>query len=527
MMMPSGPKLVKRCTIAAVSGGAWFALATLVCLSWPGRLDLSADSILLVLSASIWWAVLLWAMHHLAFQLSGLFHKQENDHRIAESTPAVAVLYATRDDFSVVSCESCLAQNYTNFRVLVLDDSRSSKYQQIVEEFCTRHDASKCERVTRPSSQGFKAGNLNYSLEHMVWEDWVLLVDADQILPPEYLSSLISRLPYQSPDIAFVQTANTELIHSGSSHFQRALSPAIRFYFLRDLRVRAEFGFVPLLGHSAMIRTSAWRLIGKFPELVSEDYAFAMRSASANQRGIFLDNPVGIEATPYDFGGFMLRIRKYASGTAQLFRREVGPFLLGSARTVEKWDVLMQLGSYWLMPLVVLNGFLSAHILHALSMKGMPYHSPILPFIYASMIFGFLCLHVATARKIWDVLRFYFWSTAIYTAAMPLAGLSFLWYLLSGKPSFNVTPKNGEQQKLSVGNSAFMTALGLAAVVAAVRWWSPFSPVLASQGIAYLSYPLYGKLCSRSVFGSLSRALIYVPGLLMLLALYTMWAWTR
>ncbi len=480
--------------------------------------------VIALLSGLIWWCILLWVIHHLSFQLVGIFRHDSLPTTARKHRPSIAILYTTCDDFSVECCESCLSQDYSNYRVLILDDSTSQKYQRLVHDFSIAN-RPKCERVTRPNGEGFKAGNLNHALDHIVDEEWVLLVDADQILPPNYLSTLVSQLPDDDSGIAFLQTANIHTPIKASSYFQRVLSVSVPLYFYRDLATRERFGFVPLLGHSAVIRKSTWKSVGRFPHLVSEDYAFAMRAASEGRSGVFIREPFAMECVPYDFGGFMVRLRKYASGTAELFRRELGPFLRGRAQVVEKWDALFQLGWYCLIPLATLNGFLSAYVLHVLWKEGHPrYPHPILPFLYVLVPVIVLGVYASAAGGILRTVRFYFWSISIQLAAMPLAGWSFVWHLVSGKATFNRTPKNGESQRLKVEDCAMMAVLGLGAIVMAAVWGSPFSAMLLGQGIAYLSYGIYGELSSPSILGRVSRGvIIYLPGILMLVGLCVMW----
>src|SRR6266536_2084152 len=123
-----------------------------------------------------------------------------------------------------------------------------------------------------------------------------------------------------------------------------------------------------------------------------------------------------------------------------------------------------------------------------------------------------------------SAVRFYFWSTALNAAAMPLASLAFVRHLVVCRPTFTRTPKNNERERLRVSDCLFMSALGLVAVFCATAWWSLFSPILLGQGIAYLSYSLYGELCSRSLLGSLGRGLIHLPGLLLLTGLPMLWS---
>lgn len=514
----------------------WTLLVVAVISPWIHRVDLLNVelSILAHVNAAIWWLILLWAFHHLAFQLCSLFKKKTARTRRKDPAepPPIAILYTTCDDLGSECLQSCLNQDYENFRVLICDDSKQDKYKErietFVEDYEKKYAPTKLTVVRRPTSQGFKAGNLNYAIEHEVQEEWILLVDADQILPANYLTEFAARLPEADTreHIAFVQAAHEAIKNEANSPFQTALAPEVWLYYGRDLAIRESFGFVPFLGHGAMIRRSAWESLGKFPEVVSEDFAFALRAANHGQRGTYLGDVVSAEAFPNDFGGFMVRLKKFAGGTAELFRFELPAFLKGPASFTEKWDFFIALLWYILMPLVVFNGFLSGYVIHKLWLAGEPVLHPMLPFLYTGMLLVILVLHLSVTSNVKVAFRFYFWSTAIYTAAMPLAGFAFVKHLLPrlSRPTFERTPKN-ETVKPSTKESTWMIALGILALVMSYFWISPFTPFLLGQGVAYVCYPLYGNLCSDSFRGKLSRLLIYLPGLLMIAALYVMWKW--
>jgi hypothetical protein len=138
------------------------------------------------------------------------------------------------------------------------------------------------------------------------------------------------------------------------------------------------------------------------------------------------------------------------------------------------------------------------------------------------MIIGIFILHVSIAKDVAAALRFFFWSTAIYTSAMPVAGWSFLKHFFV-KPQFERTPKNKEEKRVNIIDSVIMVAVGLTALTCSVVWYSPFTPVLFGQGSAYFLFPLYGQLCKESPWGALARKLVYLPGLSMIVALFAMW----
>jgi hypothetical protein len=158
----------------------------------------------------------------------------------------------------------------------------------------------------------------------------------------------------------------------------------------------------------------------------------------------------------------------------------------------------------------------------------LPYLFPALPFLYAWMLLALFCLYLSVAQgPLRSALRragvLYFWSTALHAAALPIASASFLRHLFRPHPSFQRTPKNGERQRLGRGSVICMLVLGVIAVTAAVILRSPFTPVLLGQGVAYLSFPLYGKLSEASLPGEVARLAIFAPGVLMLLGLVTVW----
>ena len=86
----------------------------------------------------------------------------------------------------------------------------------------------------------------------------------------------------------------------------------VEFFYMRDLRWRGRFGFVPFLGHGAAIRRSAWRAAGRFPRVVSEDFAFAIRARRKGLYGVYVDDAAAWESYPRDFGAFLVRLKKFA-----------------------------------------------------------------------------------------------------------------------------------------------------------------------------------------------------------------------
>lgn len=517
----------KKPTIILIVLTIWLIL--IIGIIWPwihqiNQLNLTLP-ILAYVSAGIWWLVLLWTLYHLAFQITSLFIAPPKKRPPNSHLPSVAILYPTCDDFNPNSCKTCLDQDYENYRVFVCDDSTQTEYKNKIREFY-QSNSDNFQLVTRPENKGFKAGNLNHAIKNHVTEDFILIVDADQFLPIDYLSQLVSNLPIELEQTAFIQAAHETMIEHDSSRFQIELSPGTALYYFRDLALRQSYGLIPMLGHGVLVPRKTWERIGKFPEVVSEDFAFTLRAANLGQQGLYVEQVRSYETFPYDFGGYLLRLKKYAGATAELFQQELIPFLTKSASNTEKCDFFMQLLGYAIMPFVVVNGFLGAYVSYKLWHSGVPSFYPVLPYIYIWLLLSFLALNVSVTEGWGRAFKFYFWATAIYTSALPLGGWHFTKHFFT-RPVFKRTPKNGEKTAVSFSESFAMIILGVVALIFSLNWISPFSPVLAGQGIAYLSFPLYGQLNSSSKIGQVARLVIFLPGIFMLFAIYAMWNWGR
>lgn len=528
-MSPARPRhrtaATKSAAIAASVLLGWAVLAVLLVGPWFGRLDRGGwlDTALGLFAAFVCWIMLLWAFHHLAYQIAGLFYRPGA--RIATAgTPPVAILYTTRDDFSPTCCRSCLEQDYPEFRVLVCDDSETETYQALVAEFCREYPDERCQLLRRDGHAGFKAGNLNHALDTAVREDWILLVDADQDLPPDYLRNLMSYAPPSDPGLAFVQGAQEAAVDPRSTPLQDAMAPGAASFCQRDLPLRNGFGFVPMLGHGTLIPTAALREGGGFPAVVSEDFAFAMQAARRGRRGLYVRQVVSQESFPHDFPAFVIRLRKYASGTAELFRREIPAFLFWAhpGSLVERWDLLLMLGWYALLPLLSVNGFVAAYVGHRFWTDGIPIVSPLIPYLFTWLVLATWSVLLASAADLRDAWRHFFWSAGLYAAVLPLASVAFVRHLFV-PAAFDRTPKHGRSAALHSPTSRLTQLLGASGLVLSVVWLSPYSFVLAGQSVAYLSFPLYAHLCADTLLGRLARAAIYVPGLLFLAAIAAIW----
>jgi cellulose synthase/poly-beta-1,6-N-acetylglucosamine synthase-like glycosyltransferase len=380
--------------------------------------------------------------------------------------PPVALLYTTCNDFVEQSLLSCLRQDYANFKLYILDDSSDPDYKRQVDRFAARHP-EQVRVVRRADRRGFKAGNLNHGLTRAaITEPYFALVDADEILPRNFLSRLVPRM-LAEPQCGFIQ-ANHKSNPVNESKLARAMGPGIDSHWKWYQPLRNRYGFVMLLGHGALVRRQAWVEAGGFPELVSEDLAFALACREQGWHGRFAEDVTCYEDFPETVRAFRVRHMKWTRGTCEFLSRQMWQLL--SSRTipfVEKIDVLiptinLPLSLLFFLFVVDTNFVIASLYGHQETLTvetgilpltlGVMHLDPAFAILNRVDLFAItlltlvapvLCFIIDMWRTPVRLIRFLCQSTALYGALGPLSSLGVLMFSLTGKAVFHVTADRG------------------------------------------------------------------------------------
>ncbi len=303
-----------------------------------------------------------------------------------------------------------------------------------------------------------------------------------------------------------------------------------------------------LLGHGALVRRKAWRDVGGFPHLVSEDLAFAMRLREHGWRGYFAEDVVCFEDFPESVRAFRVRHMKWTRGTSEFLLKE-GARLIRSKRIswTEKLDILfptlgLPLSLFWFLYLVDANlvlGWLygtSKPITLAVGSAELVFPGwgldagfnriystdflAITLLTFAAPVLVFLVDLAAHPLRLW---RFLAKSTTLYASLGPLSFLGVLSYLITRRATFLVTgdkratsETGGRGQwtlKGALGRlhpdqtlvQAFEVATGLTFAVTALLF---FQPATFGLAMAFLLLPALHRLGWDH---PLARVAVYVP----------------
>ena len=483
-----------------------------------------------------------------------------NEARLPPSPPAVAILYTTCNDFDEASVRSCLAQDYPDFRVYILDDSSDAQIRDSIDRFA-RIDPARVQVVRRADRRGYKAGNINHGLATAATrEPYFALVDADELLPPDFLSRLVPRM------LADERCGFVQAIHRGNpgdaSPLARALGVGIDVHWRWYHPLRNHFGFVMLLGHGALLRRQPWEDVGGFPHLVSEDLAYALRIRENGWHGVFAEDVVCFENFPPDMRAFRVRHMKWTRGTCEFLYRKMR-YLLGSPHVpwVEKIDILfptlgLPLSLFFFVFVLDVNVALPAlfgreHLLTLAlgtrelvfpvmtldgrfgSVTGFDFYA-ITVLALTAPVLSFLIEMWRTPRRL---LEFLSHSVAVYGALGPVSCIGVVCFSLTRQAVFHVT---ADRTRASLAGTlasglapleslfpavrrflvrshpdhpavqAIEVALGAFFVLVALR---TFQVSFLGLALAYLLHPLMHHLPWESRF---LRVAIHVPAVLMI-----------
>lgn len=463
----------------------------------------------------------LWAIHNFWHQTISCFRSPPKPLPLEPPTGTeVAILYTTCDDFEPQACLSCLEQTYSPLRLIICDDSSDRNSQATIDDWAAQFGS----RVTvnrRPDRAGFKAGNLNYALSHVVHEEFVLLCDADEMIPPDFVTKLLGYLHESSA--AFAQ-ARHQVRSAPATHFSNLLGQVTNIFFDYSLPLRNRFGFVSCFGHGVIIRRSVWQAIGGFPVMASEDLAFASRALAEGYHGVYVEQVTAEEAYPSSYTALLKKYRRIVEGTIEYFHSEFPRLLRSSKATwTEKLDLLFTYSACYVGIVAMINLVGGLALMYANEAAGhkrlevrllMLYligpFTPIAPFV--------VTIHRAPVKYC----RLFFSAAIAYASLLPMLAVRGLAHILRPRPpDFEPTGKIGRQPQ-NFRDHFLTEAAGVLIFAIAIWFRSPAFVPAAGLGLMFILGPLLCFSERNHALGSLARNSGFIPYAFMMVLLL-MW----
>jgi hypothetical protein len=462
-----------------------------------------------------WMLFWLWGIHNFWHQTFSCFPRRRRQPMADSPADAeVAILYATCDDFDPTACHSCLNQHSSHARLLICDDSLDHFYKNLIDQWAAQF-GPRVTIIRRANRRGFKAGNLNHAIAGFTHEEFLLLCDADEVIPADFVAKL---LPYaRHPDVAFAQARHC-VRTPAATRFAHLLGHVTNIFFEYCLPLRNRFGFVSCFGHGVLIKRSVWEAIGGFPERASEDLAFASQALAAGYRGLYVEEVIAEEAFPSSYTALLKKYLRVVEGTIEYFRKDF-PELVKSplATWTEKVDLLITYSSCYLGLVAMINlvgGLILVYLYKLAGHTGLQVWLVIFYLVGPFTPIAPLIVNLPKEPKKYG--KLFFLAAMAYASLLPMLGVRAAWQILRpSAPTFEPTGKIGRQKQL-VREHALTVITGLFVFGVAVVLRSLAFVPAAGIGLMFMLGPALCLTERDNRLGTIARNCGFIPYALMI-----------
>lgn len=387
----------------------------------------------------------------------------------AEPLPRVLLLYCTCNDFNEQALSRCRRQNYGNCKTVILDDSTDPAYKRAAAKYALHH--SNVEVVRRQDRSGYKAGNLNNYLRGRSDYDYFVVLDSDEVIPPDFISKA---LRYFAADENCGAVQARHVASEGKNMFQRLLGRSVAGNGRTVQVIKNFYGANALLGHGMMISRRCYQRAGGFPHVVAEDISFAVEIRNAGLSILYAPDIECSEEFPSSYLALKKRQCKWTQGNLEYMKRYSGQIFSAKMAWFEKADIIL---SHYSLPVVPVLSFLLTVCTVALGFLGYPVIGYALA-VYAVMLL-FLCspmlpdLFLCRGKTNFLLLVPYFIvNVATYASLAPMMLRTVALGLLGKKAVFLITPKGEGRTTVKQALAGTWGSVAFALVVGGMALWA-------------------------------------------------------
>lgn len=368
-------------------------------------------------------------------------HEEIIDVNAEESAAKVILAYCTCNDFDGNSLKKSMRQEWDNFETVILDDSDKPEYKRAIDEFAAENDVKVVRRADR---KGFKAGNINnYLMSEEVKEayDYVVILDSDEILPPNFIKESIKYfIKYENVGIVQANHISTR----NRNFFMKLFHVGVNSHWPTYQTMKHFYGFSTMLGHGAMISRECYAAAGGFPDLVAEDLCLSIEARNKGYYVAFAPNIVCEEEYPIDYVAFKKRHSKWTQGNLEFIKRYTGKIIKSKMKWYEKADIV--LFTYNLPLTAIFAFFIFMNLIFAPLLGidlGAVYRAwmiaPTIVFFFSPMLNDFIVW--STKLNPLRNLLYFFCVIVLYGSMLTTSLISALLGMCGRKAKFIVTPK--------------------------------------------------------------------------------------
>lgn len=277
---------------------------------------------------------------------------------VAGTLPSVGIVYLCCDDADWGALESFTRLAYGGMlRLIIHDDSRTPGARAAVDMMAARLGMTWPGDILvlrRPDKSGGKAGAVNYALQQTghLYEYFLLCDNDSTVLDPHTIDRALHHM--NASHVAAVQCRSIPVDDPAYCGVNRRLAASIGA-FHAFLAPAARFGWMPFIGHNALLRTEAVRRVGGLtPDFFSDDLDLTVRLNLAGHRVVYAPEIEMGEKHPPSYTAFRKRSYKWAYGCVQTLRAHSRSVLLSRRLSFAEKCSFFQFAGFYCLQCVLL-----------------------------------------------------------------------------------------------------------------------------------------------------------------------------
>jgi exo-beta-1,3-glucanase (GH17 family)/cellulose synthase/poly-beta-1,6-N-acetylglucosamine synthase-like glycosyltransferase len=234
----------------------------------------------------------------------------------------------------IKTIDALIAQQQVPFELLVVDNNTVDvACWQPVQAYVKRlASAGMAVRFFHlPQWPGYKAGALNYALQHTDSRAQIIaVVDADYVVQPDWLRSTVGF--FESPAISLVQLPQSHRAWQGKA-FRSWMYWEYESFFRIGMHHRHQHNAIIQHGTMTMVRKQALLDVGQWSHhTVCEDSELGLRLLAAGGQAVYVDATLGQGLLPDDIEQYCRQRRRWAMGGFQIMRSHAALLFNGLSR---------------------------------------------------------------------------------------------------------------------------------------------------------------------------------------------------
>lgn len=254
--------------------------------------------------------------------INGMIRKKVVAATFASSNlPSVTIQIPTYNEPVAMRCaEQCLKFDYpkSKFNIIIGDDSNKPEISRMLDEFAARH-RGKVMITRRGDNAGFKAGNLNYMLEHGKNGEIIVLFDSDFVPPRDFLRRIVA--PFADKKVAIVQ-ARWQFLNPVQNMVSTLASSILYMYHHLVMTAFNNNGIALLCGSAEAVRKSMLKKLGGWETgSLTEDTEFSLRCLKNGYKSVYLHDLEAKGEVPFTLKGFKRQQMRWAYGTTSAYMK--------------------------------------------------------------------------------------------------------------------------------------------------------------------------------------------------------------